>query len=61
LPQAVAAGIVERHAGGMHLAPRCLSGDQDAGAPAGLQHGPRAERQVGGAQLAAADFFKQNG
>ncbi len=45
----------------MHLAPRCLSGDQDAGAPAGLQHGPRAERQVGGAQLAAADFFKQNG
>src|SRR5574343_139490 len=61
LPQAVAAGIIERHAGRMHLASRRLSGNQDAGAPAGLQHRPGAERQLRGAQLAVANFFQQQG
>ena len=46
-------------------APGALCGqivwDKDAGTPAGLQHRPGAKRQVGGTQLAAADFFKQHG
>ena len=52
----LAAGIVERHPGGMHAATGRLAGDQDFGRGRALQYRPRAEWQLRCANPAAIDL-----
>ena len=54
-----AAAVVPRHAAGVHLGARRLADDQDACLGAGLQHRPRADRQVRCADTARTYRFDQ--
>jgi hypothetical protein len=59
MAQTVPAGIVERHAAVMHLAPWRLAGDEDACRGMQLQHGPWPQRQMRCANRALADPCQQ--